>query len=107
MIFVLLRFAFAAYLVSISLRAAHAAHPEFLPLAGFAALGMAYASITTSTLSGFQYWWVTGLVLASLHTTRPDPLPATDKRPATKRVLPPRPRKRRPNAAAHNLLQRK
>jgi len=89
LMFVILRFSFAAYLLILSLRAARAGRLEFLPLAGFAALGIAQGQITHSTLNGFSYWLVTGLVLASPQVIRPGRLPQMDESGIS--ALPPRP----------------
>jgi hypothetical protein len=66
LVMVALRFAFAGYLLLVAFRAARNGHPEYLPLAGFAALGIAQAQITHSTLNGFQFWLVAGLVLSAM-----------------------------------------
>lgn len=89
LMFVMLRFSFAAYLVIVSLRAARAGHPEFLPLAGFAALGLAQMPITMSPLNAYPYWVAAGLVLASVRIIRPTPSPSsTPERQLKKRWVP-------------------
>lgn len=77
LMFVMLRFVFAGYLVIVSLRAARAGHPEFLPFGGLAAVGLVRTSITLSTLNGFPYWLVAGLVLASVRIIRSGPAAVT------------------------------
>ena len=72
LVMVLLRFGFAGYLLLVAFRAARAGHPEYLPLAGFAALGIAQAQITHSTLNGFQFWLVAGLVLSAARLPQSD-----------------------------------
>ncbi len=64
-IFFALRFAFAYYLIRTSVKAARAGQPEFLPLAGLAGLAISQGPITVSSLSGFPFWLLSGLVLAS------------------------------------------
>jgi hypothetical protein len=91
LLFVVLRFLFAGYLVIVSLRAARAGYPEFLPLAGFAALGISGAAITNSTLNGFPYWLGAGLVLASTRIINALPPPATTPEPLLKKRWAPRP----------------
>jgi hypothetical protein len=90
LLFVVLRFLFAAYLVIVSLRAARAGYPEFLPLAGFAALGISGAAITNSTLNGFPYWLGAGLILASTRIINALPPPATTPEPLLKKRWAPR-----------------
>ncbi|MGZ9158270.1 MAG: hypothetical protein ACXW36_05340 [Nitrospira sp.] len=90
LIFIVLRFAFAAYLVIVSLRAARAGHPEFLPLAGFAVVGIGQGQITNSTLNGFTYWLLTGLVLASVQMTKLGPSSVASSEPLLKKRWTPR-----------------
>ena len=87
LIMVFLRFAFAAHILIVALRSARAGNPEFLPLAGFAALGLAVAQITFSTLTGFLFWSAAGLVLASERTIKPGKLKTTSRGPVPKKPL--------------------
>jgi hypothetical protein len=70
MTFVLLRWAFALFLILVAVRAARIGRPEYFPLAAFAAQGIAQGSITHSTLSGFPYWLGAGFTLVAMPAIR-------------------------------------
>ncbi len=93
--FVMLRFAFAAHLVRVAFRAARAGYPGFLPFAGYAAVTIGVSQLTFSTINAFFFWFAAGLVLSSvkgatagrLSSSRPGAAPRgsallKDRRPA-------------------------
>jgi hypothetical protein len=107
LMFVALRYGFGIYLVVISLRAARVGHPEFLPLGGLASLGITRTLITNSTLNGFPYWLVAGLVLAAVPVIRASTLSATSPEPVLRKPWTPRSRSMPATIATATRLRRK
>jgi hypothetical protein len=66
LVFILLRFGTAVWLVRASLRLARFGMPQALPLAGYAVLPIAMGLLTNSPLNAFLPWLLVGLLLSIL-----------------------------------------